>query len=79
MARLLARALPSHMAEAAFAALSGRLGVRTITADGAIGRFQGLPGDMVLRGYMETGDYSPGLRRLISRCLGDGGDLLIDG
>lgn len=76
MARLLADSLPSDMAEAAFAALSGRLGVRTITADGAIGRFQGLPGDMVLRGYMKTGDYCPGLRRLIRRCLGGGGDFI---
>ena len=66
MARLLARALPSAMAEAVFSALSGRLGVRTIGADGDIGRFQGLPGDMVMRGYMETGDYNPGLRRLIT-------------
>ena len=46
MARMFARALPSAMAEAAFTTLSGRLGVRTISADGDIGRFQGLPGDM---------------------------------
>ena len=50
--------------------------MRTITADGDIGRFQGLPGDMIMRGYMETGDYSPGLRRLIRRCLGGGGNFI---
>jgi FkbM family methyltransferase len=75
MARRLSRALSSDLAYVVFAALSGRLGVKTITADGVIGRFQGLPGDMVMRGYMETGDYNPKLCRLIRRCLG-GGDFI---
>lgn len=61
-----------------FADVAKRLGIRTISAEGALGSITGFPGDMVIGGYIRNKDYQPNLRRLIDNCLGPDGGMFLD-
>jgi FkbM family methyltransferase len=65
---LIVGGLPGHLKLILFRALVKQLRVRTISVEGAYGRFQGDPLDLgVVSEYMLTGTYSPELMSLIKR------------